>query len=283
MPKPIYDAKKDYYRISFCWRGKQYRRGYYKDKEEAYALQLLVNRAVQQAKKERLNSEKLYNRGYYNICDYIFAMAKPPKKEEKKEESIWVSCTENPYKGIKYWEGVDEDNKSFEEDIESALDVSEFDKEIVKKRAREKRYYKKAKECLHGNILLLFKCHKCGRPCQMITLKEVACTSKRCDAMYNFKQVGSFVYLVLSEVHRMVKIGYTTRPVKNLNELQTGCPSALLLLYLFWIENGREVERVLHNKFSRLHVRGEWYHEHDSISDYFEYAEENAPSPLELC
>lgn len=65
-----------------------------------------------------------------------------------------------------------------------------------------------------------------------------------------------------------VKIGMTNDINKRFKQLQTCNPDRLSLIG--FIEDGcPALEKLLHDKFSHLHVRGEWYHDCDGeITDF---------------
>ena len=63
------------------------------------------------------------------------------------------------------------------------------------------------------------------------------------------------IYLIKSG--RYTKIGTTKKLGKRLGTLQTGNPKRLLVLA---VGNGGEVEeRLLHTRFERLRIGGEWF------------------------
>lgn len=70
--------------------------------------------------------------------------------------------------------------------------------------------------------------------------------------------VQSFVtwtYFIQAGVDGPIKIGKADNPEKRLAELQTGSPESLRLIGKLQGDH----ERDLHNRFHKLHLRGEWF------------------------
>ncbi|CAL9539651.1 hypothetical protein SUDANB54_04206 [Streptomyces sp. enrichment culture] len=65
-----------------------------------------------------------------------------------------------------------------------------------------------------------------------------------------------FVYLIGSENFRPVKIG-TGNPTRRLPELQTGNPFPLVVLWQ--VPGDERLEQLLHARFERFRVTGEWF------------------------
>jgi hypothetical protein len=73
-----------------------------------------------------------------------------------------------------------------------------------------------------------------------------------------------FIYLRISPKHKdleKVKIGVARDPEHRLKCLQTGCPFRLEIVYIFKVPIGMEsdLEKTLHKKFGKCHIRGEWF------------------------
>lgn len=80
-------------------------------------------------------------------------------------------------------------------------------------------------------------------------------------------EVNSVVYCIGNLEHSVCKIGYSQNVNKRLTELQTGCPFKLSILSVK--EGGYAEEQVLHGKFRRYSLHGEWFKTHKDILDYF--------------
>jgi excisionase family DNA binding protein len=72
----------------------------------------------------------------------------------------------------------------------------------------------------------------------------------------------TFLYFIGGDSTGFVKIGIADDPVVRVQTLQTGCPYELSLLATIQYptrEHAVEMERVLHKRFSAIHLRGEWF------------------------
>lgn len=65
---------------------------------------------------------------------------------------------------------------------------------------------------------------------------------------------------------RYVKIGVSHSPASRLNDLQVGTPYDLTMLKT--IDVSHKAEAYLHNKFSHLHHRREWFHLNAELREY---------------
>jgi len=75
------------------------------------------------------------------------------------------------------------------------------------------------------------------------------------------------VYFIADE-HNRVKIGKAIDVQKRLSMIQADNADEVKLLATEPNEDGRE--KKLHNKFSHLHIRGEWYRGSKELMDYIE-------------
>ena len=71
------------------------------------------------------------------------------------------------------------------------------------------------------------------------------------------------IYCIGEKPGALVKIGYTTSPLKRLAAIQTGSPVKLLILSS--IEGDRDVEASLHSQFNHLRREGEWFSDDDCV------------------
>lgn len=73
-----------------------------------------------------------------------------------------------------------------------------------------------------------------------------------------YRPEDSYIYFVLGQTTRRVKIGYTSRNVRDrLCDLQTGSPDRLILLGVIHAPFYFEAE--LHHALRPFHSHGEWY------------------------
>lgn len=83
------------------------------------------------------------------------------------------------------------------------------------------------------------------------------------------------VYLIGSEVVRVVKIGITRGTAQSrLRSLQTGCPFPLTLFGCF--PGYSELEQKLHRTFRPLWIHGEWFELAHKLRDFTGYIQSYA-------
>lgn len=99
--------------------------------------------------------------------------------------------------------------------------------------------------------------------------------------MFSITQVGedsqrdSFMVYFVEDQSRRVKIGYTAKQVdRRIQSLQIGNPERLTLLGV--MPGGPIVESSVHRKFAHCHIRGEWYHMNEEISEYIQAINEKS-------
>lgn len=80
---------------------------------------------------------------------------------------------------------------------------------------------------------------------------------------------AGFVYFAQEAELRRIKIGFTTsHPSSRLKTLATA--SSQELFFLGFQVGDEKLERRLHEKFSFLHCRNEWFHPGDELLAYIE-------------
>ncbi len=91
--------------------------------------------------------------------------------------------------------------------------------------------------------------------CNHVMKKEKSAPDLKCKIGHKM------VYLITNE-HGRVKIGISEKPSKRAAELSTGSGYVCKLL-CYWnpLGDGRDVERMLHDKFSSYRLLGEWFRE----------------------
>lgn len=67
------------------------------------------------------------------------------------------------------------------------------------------------------------------------------------------------IYLIKNTEESYYKIGVTVNPQKRLSQLQTGCPSKLVIIDTYASDMAYKVEKVFHNRYSHLKKEGEWF------------------------
>lgn len=88
-----------------------------------------------------------------------------------------------------------------------------------------------------------------------------------------------FIYLIQSLETSKYKIGVSKNPSKRIKQIQTGNGDDLKLVFQYESLHYKQIEKYLHNKYSYLKTRGEWYYlgleEELSFMTDCKYAEEN--------
>lgn len=82
-----------------------------------------------------------------------------------------------------------------------------------------------------------------------------------------------FIYFILNTDSNAVKIGRTKNVAKRLNSLQVANPVELRVLKTLEVDSGKEAqdtEELLHNEFSDLRLRGEWFKFDCKLRDFIE-------------
>ena len=65
------------------------------------------------------------------------------------------------------------------------------------------------------------------------------------------------IYVVRDEATGLVKLGYSNSPYHRISKIRSDCPGELSIIAV--TEGDRATESELHDRFSHLHVRGEWH------------------------
>jgi DNA-binding MarR family transcriptional regulator len=71
------------------------------------------------------------------------------------------------------------------------------------------------------------------------------------------RRSNRWVYVIGSPVVRPVKIGVSDDPEERLDDLQTGSPVPLVLLWQ--VHGGQRLESLLHERFAASRMHGEWF------------------------
>ena len=74
------------------------------------------------------------------------------------------------------------------------------------------------------------------------------------------------VYFAKADGIDAVKIGYTSRPQiwKRIANMQTGCPTKIRII-MYFLEANRKLETLLHRKFKKHRLHGEWFSYNEEI------------------
>lgn len=79
-----------------------------------------------------------------------------------------------------------------------------------------------------------------------------------------------FVYFLTDG--EAIKIGFAKNPAKRLADLQIAQSFELVMIATF--SAPKYQERIVHNMFKHLHIRGEWFRIDSAITDYIDDLEE---------
>lgn len=74
------------------------------------------------------------------------------------------------------------------------------------------------------------------------------------------RSVAGFVYLFAHLEEPLFKIGYSTSPLRRLEEVAKAEDAPLELVCSIPTSDMRALERALHEQYSLQRVRGEWFH-----------------------
>lgn len=80
-----------------------------------------------------------------------------------------------------------------------------------------------------------------------------------------------YIYFILNYDSQAVKIGIAKNVKRRLASLQTSSPSKLELLGIIKtksVNNARKIEKLLHEKFAKNRIRGEWFKANVELLDY---------------
>lgn len=72
-------------------------------------------------------------------------------------------------------------------------------------------------------------------------------------------KIKKYLYLIRCNSTDFYKIGLSKTPEERLQELQTGCPYPLTLIYKKAFRKAIKVERLLHKKYRNKRKTGEWF------------------------
>ncbi|MCY7277424.1 MAG: GIY-YIG nuclease family protein [Phormidesmis sp. CAN_BIN44] len=80
-----------------------------------------------------------------------------------------------------------------------------------------------------------------------------------------------FVYFILNEDSKAIKIGLAKDSTKRLKALQTSSPAKLKIIKTVQVDGlkaAQELEQSLHKQFSEIRLAGEWFKAEASLLKY---------------
>lgn len=93
-----------------------------------------------------------------------------------------------------------------------------------------------------------------------------------------YNMICKMIYFARS-VNKHIKIGYSNNPEFRIDQLQTGCPTKLHLQAT--MSGCSKTESGLHELFSHLRVRGEWFRYDEELKWFIRTVKEN-PDTLNI-
>jgi hypothetical protein len=85
-------------------------------------------------------------------------------------------------------------------------------------------------------------------------------------AKKNFGQQDASGYVYFAKCLDRVKIGVAKNPATRLKQFQTACPYPVEIVWT--CKGGYPKEREFHERFSTLHVNGEWFRLEEGLADF---------------
>ena len=110
---------------------------------------------------------------------------------------------------------------------------------------------------------LLWKSRQC-QPCD-----------DRCSENTTKAKPANLVYFIQAEGTNFVKIGVARDSIESrLDSLQVGCPHQLKIIGQ--VDGSHKKERQLHNRFSHLRERGEWFNLTVELADFIQQTQKES-------
>ena len=101
-----------------------------------------------------------------------------------------------------------------------------------------------------------------------IKFKENPIISFRNKLKTKVSNKKGYVYIIGNLDENICKIGFSENPNRRLPEIQTGCPHQLKIILLFEAE--KYTETLLHHKYSKYRMVGEWFKIEGKLKDSIE-------------
>jgi len=94
------------------------------------------------------------------------------------------------------------------------------------------------------------------------------------EELGNVSGYRCYVYFIQCDVTKRVKIGLSMDPKDRLKKMQAMCPTELSIIYQ--VKTRSEMEEVLHERFAKYRLHGEWFEYGEEIKQFVElYKEQN--------
>lgn len=112
-------------------------------------------------------------------------------------------------------------------------------------------------------------CKQCGE--QLTHNKDQTCDL--CNGIpidFHSNNELSKIYFIQDKKSNAIKIGLSTNPRRRLRSIQAYNPNVLHLLLTLDTDNPKKTERLLHEKFQKCHIHGEWFKETMELRSFIE-------------
>ena len=100
-----------------------------------------------------------------------------------------------------------------------------------------------------------YRCPSCG---EKHNIHDKTRVRQEVEQKPQMESVKEYVYLIYNSMGN-TKIGISTRPSQRLKNLQIGSAYELKLLATRESDKAPTLEKSLHEKYEKYHVRGEWF------------------------
>ena len=111
------------------------------------------------------------------------------------------------------------------------------------------------------NWIKIEKCYHCQNRLWVTKINDVL-TCRNCSSMsenYGKKIIPGYVYIYGNIENQTYKIGHSKNPEIRVKSFEIQLPFVASLIHTFPSTNGIESEHVLHDKFSKQRMNGEWF------------------------
>ncbi|MCP3925039.1 MAG: GIY-YIG nuclease family protein [Desulfobacterales bacterium] len=98
------------------------------------------------------------------------------------------------------------------------------------------------------------------------TQKEKTIKLLKNAGKYGIGYENGYVYIIKEVDNNYYKIGVSRmKPFNRMSNMQTGNPRELEYVGIYLINNYWEVEKIIHRKYDRYNIRGEWFEFDDNM------------------
>lgn len=106
---------------------------------------------------------------------------------------------------------------------------------------------------------------------------EVACDKIRKKSKVDKKK---YVYFIQEITSKFIKIGFAASVASRKAIIQSSNPHEVIILGI--MEGGAKEEAIIHEQFSHLRIRGEWYKSNEDLLNFIKHNSITGPIPVNL-